>query len=111
MPTVLLSDGSQLPNTSSSTGNGAPDKIASSVVNALIAIEDQRFFQPWHRLRRTAGACSTPAGDRRRFDDATATRAQPLSDEIGRFNEHYARSRKPPLRLKIEAVYTTSRFD
>ena len=89
MPSVLLAtDGSVLAVYKNINREWVPlDKVAASVVNALIAIEDRRFFQ--HHgidLRRTGGALlSTLRGELQGGSTLTQQLARNLyPDEIGR---------------------------
>jgi len=87
----------------------ALDKVAASVVNALIAIEDRRFFQ--HHgidLRRTAGALlSTLGGDLQGGSTITQQLARNLyPDEIGRSTSIQRKVKEAITALKIEALYS-----
>jgi len=87
----------------------ALDKVAASVVNALIAIEDRRFFQ--HHgidLQRTAGALlSTLRGDLQGGSTITQQLARNLyPDEIGRTASITRKIKEAITALKIEAVYS-----
>ncbi|HKB53835.1 MAG TPA: transglycosylase domain-containing protein, partial [Ramlibacter sp.] len=85
------------------------DQIAPSVVDALIATEDRRFYQ--HHgidLWRTAGALiSTLHGDRQGGSTITQQLARNLyPDEIGRAPSLHRKAKEAVTALKIEAVYT-----
>ena len=111
MPTVLLaSDGSQLAEYKQLNRQWVPlDKVASSAVNALIAIEDHRFFQH-HGIdfRRTVGALlSTLQGDLQGGSTITQQLARNLyPDEIGRATNITRKIKEAITALKIEALYT-----
>jgi penicillin-binding protein 1A len=85
------------------------DKIAPSVVNALIATEDRRFYQH-HGIdfRRTAGAVlSTLSGDLQGGSTITQQLARNLyPEEIGRAATINRKVKEAITALKIEAVYS-----
>ncbi|MDO8249718.1 MAG: transglycosylase domain-containing protein [Rhodoferax sp.] len=89
----------------------ALDKIAPSVVNALIATEDHRFYQH-HGIdfRRTAGAMlSTLSGDLQGGSTITQQLARNLyPEEIGRAASITRKVKEAITALKIEAVYSKS---
>ncbi len=112
-PTLLLaSDGSELAQYKQLNREWVPlDKIASNAVNALIAIEDHRFFQ--HHgidLRRTVGALlNTLQGDLQGGSTITQQLARNLyPDEIGRATSITRKVKEAITALKIEAVYSKS---
>ncbi len=111
MPTLMLaSDGSQLAEFKQLNRQWVPlDKIASSAVNALIAIEDHRFFQH-HGIdfRRTVGALlNTLQGDLQGGSTITQQLARNLyPDEIGRATSITRKVKEAITALKIEAVYS-----
>jgi len=111
MPTVLLaSDGTLLAEYKQLNRQWVPlDKVASSAVNALIAIEDHRFFQH-HGIdfRRTVGALlSTLQGDLQGGSTITQQLARNLyPDEIGRATSITRKVKEAITALKIEALYT-----
>ncbi|MEO5660997.1 MAG: transglycosylase domain-containing protein [Polaromonas sp.] len=85
------------------------DKIAPSVVNALIATEDRRFYD--HHgidIRRTAGAVlSTLTGDLQGGSTITQQLARNLyPEEIGRAATINRKVKEAITALKIEAVYS-----
>jgi penicillin-binding protein 1A len=87
----------------------ALDKIAPSVVNALIATEDRRFYD--HHgidIRRTAGAVlSTLSGDLQGGSTITQQLARNLyPEEIGRAATINRKLKEAITALKIEAVYS-----
>ena len=111
LPSVLLaSDGDVLAEYKNINREWVPlDKVAASVVNALIAIEDRRFFQ--HHgidLRRTAGALvSTLGGDLQGGSTLTQQLARNLyPDEIGRAASITRKIKEAITALKIEALYS-----
>ena len=85
------------------------DKIAPSVVDALIATEDRRFYQH-HGIdfRRLAGAAlSTLGGDLQGGSTITQQLARNLyPEEIGRANSITRKIKEAITALKIEAVYS-----
>ncbi|MEO8121316.1 MAG: biosynthetic peptidoglycan transglycosylase, partial [Rhodoferax sp.] len=89
----------------------ALDKIAPSVVNALIATEDHRFYDH-HGIdfRRTAGAVlSTLSGDLQGGSTITQQLARNLyPEEIGRAASITRKVKEAITALKIEAVYSKS---
>ncbi len=110
-PSVLLaSDGTVLAEYKNINREWvALDKVAASVVNALIAIEDRRFFQ--HHgidLRRTAGALlSTLGGDLQGGSTITQQLARNLyPEEIGRAASVTRKIKEAITALKIEALYS-----
>ena len=111
LPTVLLAaDGTVLAEYKQLNREWVKlDRIAASVVNALIATEDHRFFQ--HHgidLRRTVGALlSTVQGDLQGGSTITQQLARNLyPDEIGRATSITRKIKEAITALKIEAVYT-----
>ena len=85
------------------------DKISPSVVNALIATEDHRFYE--HHgvdLRRTAGAAlNTLQGDLQGGSTITQQLARNLyPEEIGRATSITRKLKEAITALKIEAVYS-----
>ena len=89
----------------------ALDKISPSVVNALIATEDRRFYE--HHgidIRRTAGAVlSTLSGDLQGGSTITQQLARNLyPEEIGRAATINRKVKEAITALKIEAVYSKS---
>ena len=111
MPSVLLAtDGSVLAEYKNINREWVPlDKVAASVVNALIAIEDRRFFQ--HHgidLRRTGGALlSTLRGELQGGSTLTQQLARNLyPDEIGRAASITRKIKEAITALKIEALYS-----
>jgi penicillin-binding protein 1A len=85
------------------------EKIAPSVIDALIATEDRRFYE--HRgidVRRTAGALvNTLSGNRQGGSTITQQLARNLyPDEIGRDPTLKRKVKEAITALKIEAVYT-----
>ena len=85
------------------------DKIAPTVVNALIATEDHRFYD--HHgidIRRTVGAVlSTLSGDLQGGSTITQQLARNLyPEEIGRAATITRKVKEAITALKIEAVYT-----
>jgi len=85
------------------------DKIAPSVMQALIAMEDRRFYD--HHgidLRRTAGALvSTLSGDMQGGSTITQQLARNLyPEEIGRAPTVTRKIKEAITALKIEAVYS-----
>lgn len=85
------------------------DEIAPSVVEALIATEDHRFYQH-HGIdfRRTAGAVlATLTGDLQGGSTITQQLARNLyPEEIGRANSITRKIKEAITALKIEAVYS-----
>ncbi|HEY5581981.1 MAG TPA: transglycosylase domain-containing protein, partial [Rhodoferax sp.] len=85
------------------------DEIAPSVVDALIATEDRRFYQH-HGIdfRRLAGAVlSTLGGDLQGGSTITQQLARNLyPEEIGRANSITRKVKEAITALKIEAVYS-----
>src|SRR5512133_2108349 len=85
------------------------DEIAPSVVDALIATEDRRFYQH-HGIdfRRLAGAAlSTLGGDLQGGSTITQQLARNLyPEEIGRANSITRKIKEAITALKIEAVYS-----
>ncbi|MGV3493676.1 MAG: penicillin-binding protein 1A [Ramlibacter sp.] len=110
-PTVVLSaDGVQLAEFKRINREWVPlDKIAPSVVDALIATEDHRFYQ--HHgidLRRTAKAVLNTLGGRR---EGGSTITQQLArnlypEEIGRAVSVTRKVKEAITALKIEAIYS-----
>jgi penicillin-binding protein 1A len=85
------------------------EKIAPSVIDALIATEDRRFYE--HRgidVRRTAGALlSTLSGSLQGGSTITQQLARNLyPDEIGRAMSLTRKVKEAITALKIEALYT-----
>ena len=111
LPSVLLaSDGTVLAEYKSVNREWVPlDKIAPSVVSALIATEDRRFYEH-HGIdfRRTAGAAlSTLSGDLQGGSTITQQLARNLyPDEIGRATSVTRKVKEAITALKIEAVYS-----
>jgi penicillin-binding protein 1A len=87
----------------------ALDKIAPSVVNALIATEDRRFYEH-HGIdfRRTAGAVlNTLSGDLQGGSTITQQLARNLyPDDIGRATSVTRKVKEAITAFKIEAVYS-----
>ncbi len=87
----------------------ALDKIAPSVVNALIATEDRRFYEH-HGIdfRRTAGALlNTLSGDLQGGSTITQQLARNLyPDDIGRATSVTRKVKEAITAFKIEAVYS-----
>jgi len=85
------------------------DEIAPSVVNALIATEDRRFYQH-HGLdfrRLAAAVLSTLGGDLQGGSTITQQLARNLyPEEIGRANSITRKIKEAITALKIEAVYS-----
>ncbi len=85
------------------------DEIASSVVDALIATEDRRFYQH-HGLdfrRLAAAVLSTLGGDLQGGSTITQQLARNLyPEEIGRATSITRKIREAITALKIEAVYS-----
>ncbi|MCP5280134.1 MAG: transglycosylase domain-containing protein [Rhodoferax sp.] len=110
-PSLLLaSDGSELAQYRQLNREWVPlDQIASNAVNALIAIEDRRFFQH-HGIdfRRTAGALlATVQGNMQGGSTITQQLARNLfPDEIGRAASITRKLKEAITALKIEAVYS-----
>jgi penicillin-binding protein 1A len=110
-PTLLLaSDGSELAQYKQLNREWVPlDKIASNAVNALIAIEDHRFFQH-HGIdfHRTAGALlNTLQGNLQGGSTITQQLARNLyPDEIGRATSITRKVKEAITALKIEALYS-----
>jgi penicillin-binding protein 1A len=110
-PSLLLaSDGSELAQYKQLNREWVPlDQIASNAVNALIAIEDRRFFQH-HGIdfRRTAGALlATVQGNMQGGSTITQQLARNLfPDEIGRAASITRKLKEAITALKIEAVYS-----
>ena len=111
LPTVLLAaDGTVLAEYKQVNREWVKlDRIAASVVNALIATEDHRFFQH-HGIdfHRTAGALlSTVQGDLQGGSTITQQLARNLyPDEIGRATSITRKIKEAITALKIEALYT-----
>jgi penicillin-binding protein 1A len=107
---VLSSDGVVLAEYKRINRQWVPlEKIAPSVVEALIATEDHRFYQ--HHgidLRRTAGSLlSTLSGDLQGGSTITQQLARNLyPEEIGRATTVTRKIKEAITALKIEAVYT-----
>src|SRR3954453_22923447 len=111
VPAILLSsDGVVLAEYRRLNRRWVPlDKIAPSVVDALIATEDNRFYQ--HHgidLRRTASAAlSTLTGARQGGSTITQQLARNLyPEEIGRAPTITRKVKEAITALKIEAVYS-----
>src|SRR3954471_1418384 len=85
------------------------DKISPSVIDALIATEDARFYEH-HGIdfRRTAGALiNTAKGDRQSGSTITQQLARNLfPEEIGRAANIHRKVKEAIVALKIEALYT-----
>ena len=112
-PSVLLaSDGTLLAEYKRINRQWVPlNKIAPSVINALIATEDHRFYQ--HHgidLRRTAGAVmSTFSGNLQGGSTITQQLARNLyPEDIGRATSITRKVKEAITALKIEAVYSKS---
>ncbi len=111
LPSVLLaSDGSVLAEYKNLNREWvALDQIATSVVNALIATEDHRFFQH-HGIdfRRTVGALlNTLQGDLQGGSTITQQLARNLyPDEIGRATSINRKLKEAITAIKIEALYS-----
>ena len=110
-PTVVLSnDGVVLTEFKRMNRQWVPlGKIAPSVIDALIATEDRRFYD--HHgidLRRTVGALlSTLSGDLQGGSTITQQLARNLyPEEIGRAANLNRKIKEAITALKIEAVYT-----
>ncbi|MEO8855614.1 MAG: transglycosylase domain-containing protein [Burkholderiaceae bacterium] len=110
-PSVLLaSDGTVLAEYKRMNRQWVPlDKIAPSVIDALIATEDRRFYE--HHgidLHRTAGAVvSTLQGDLQGGSTITQQLARNLfPEEIGRSNSITRKVKEAITALKIESVYS-----
>ena len=107
---VLSSDGVVLAEFKRSDRQWVPlEKIAPSVIDALIATEDHRFYD--HHgidLRRTAAALlSTLTGDLQGGSTLTQQLARNLyQDKIGRAITLTRKIREAITALKIEALYT-----
>ncbi len=85
------------------------NEIAPSVVNALIATEDHRFYQHWGLdWRRTASAAlHTFSGDRQGGSTITQQLARNLyPEEVGRAATLTRKLKEAITAFKIEAVYT-----
>jgi len=107
---VMSSDGVVLAEFKRSDRHWVPlEKIAPSVVDALISTEDHRFYDH-HGIDvwRTAGALlSTLAGDLQGGSTITQQLARNLyQDEIGRAITLTRKIREAITALKIEALYT-----
>ncbi len=111
LPSVLLAqDGTVLAEYTRINRSWVPlDKIAPSVVNALIATEDRRFYEH-HGIdfRRTAGAVlNTLSGDLQGGSTITQQLARNLyPDEIGRATSVTRKVKEAITAFKIEAVYS-----
>jgi penicillin-binding protein 1A len=110
-PTVVLSnDGVVLTELKRINRQWVPlDKIAPSVIDALIATEDRRFYDH-HGIdfRRTVGALlNTLRGDLQGGSTLTQQLARNLyPEEIGRATNLNRKVKEAITALKIEAVYT-----
>src|SRR5450830_407140 len=107
---VLSGDGKPLAEFKWANRNWVPlDQIAPSVVSALIATEDHRFYQH-HGLdwRRTASAAlHTFSGNRQGGSTITQQLARNLfPEEVGRAPTLTRKIKEAITALKIEAVYT-----
>ena len=111
LPSVLLAlDGTVLAEYKRINRTWVPlDRIAPSVVNALIATEDRRFYEH-HGIdfRRTAGAVlNTLSGDLQGGSTITQQLARNLyPDDIGRATSVTRKVKEAITALKIEAVYS-----
>ena len=111
LPSVLLAlDGTVLAEYKRINRTWVPlDKIAPSVVNALIATEDRRFYEH-HGIdfRRTAGAVlNTLSGDLQGGSTITQQLARNLyPDDIGRATSVTRKVKEAITAFKIEAVYS-----
>ena len=110
-PSVLLaSDGSVLAEYKRVNRQWVPlDRIAPSVVQALVATEDRRFYE--HHgidLRRTVGAVlNTLRGDLQGGSTITQQLARNLyPEEIGRATSITRKAKEAITALKIEMVYS-----
>ena len=111
LPSVLLAlDGTVLAEYKRINRTWVPlDKIAPSVVNALIATEDRRFYEH-HGIdfRRTVGAVlNTLSGDLQGGSTITQQLARNLyPDDIGRATSVTRKVKEAVTAFKIEAVYS-----
>jgi penicillin-binding protein 1A len=111
LPSVLLArDGTVLAEYKRVNRSWVPlDKIAPSVVNALIATEDRRFYEH-HGIdfRRTAGALlNTLSGDLQGGSTITQQLARNLyPEDIGRATSVTRKIKEAITAFKIEAVYS-----
>ena len=110
-PSVLLGhDGTVLAEYRRINREWVPlDRIAPSVVNALIATEDRRFYEhPGIDLMRTASAAfNTLQGDLQGGSTITQQLARNLfPDEIGRAASIHRKAKEAITALKIESLYS-----
>ena len=111
LPSILLAlDGTVLAEYKRINRDWVPlDKIAPSVVNALIATEDHRFYEH-HGIdfRRTAGAVlNTLRGDLQGGSTITQQLARNLyPDDIGRATSITRKVKEAITAVKIETVYS-----